>query len=127
MEDLSRYKNLVLFSKRKKYKFIIDKNLCGLGKYIRNLGYVDVNEISDSRSDIEINKELNSIGSRLSTKPVLLITKYYDDFIEFTNRQYFILGIKEGYTFEKISNKLSNLLSSGNFIYRKGAVEIFTK
>lgn len=115
------------FSKRRRFKIVIDKNLNGLGDYVTNLGYLDVTEITDSREDEIINQQLNSIGRKLSTKPLILITKDYDDFLEFSNRQYFIIGIKTDYPFIKISNKLNEFLSNGKSKISKGGIEMFTK
>lgn len=87
--------NVCNFSNRNDYTIVIDENLRGL--YTRLVERSKLSKISTvviHSKDKVIHHKLNKLGMKKGPNhPLILITKDFDDFLEFSPRYYYILGI----------------------------------
>jgi uncharacterized protein with PIN domain len=101
-------------SKDSKYKIFIDYNIVKIGEKLRELGYAE-EFYPGTISDGDIHKGLNAMRKVTKSKPIILITKDFDDFEKFESRGYHIVGITNDRIDEKkAAEKIRQSLISNN-------------
>lgn len=107
--------NQINFSKGKESFIYIDENISGVDKMLLEAGVENVYMFPDGTKDLSIHQSICQKHKRYNPqrkeqKPVLFVSKDYDDFLNFPNRKYTIIGFKPDIRNESIFNVIMKLI-----------------